>query len=79
MRLFAALLAILSLSRSACAYIDPGTGAMIVGGAGGALWALGAAVLAAAAGLVIGFYGRIKAAFSRILHGIRGESGRPHT
>jgi hypothetical protein len=61
---FAVLSVVLSAS-SAAAYIDPGTGGMIVGGAGGALWPILAAAAAAVCGLLLRFFGPIKA-------GVRG-------
>ena len=65
------VLAVLSLSGWACAYIDPGTGGMIVSGAGGAIWPLVAAGLAAAAGIFVRFFNPIKRGFAGLWKRVR--------
>ena len=55
-----AFTALFALAKAASAYIDPGTGGMIVGGMGGALYAILAGAFAVLAGLCYRFYGTIK-------------------
>ena len=60
MRLVSSCLAVYLFACNACAYIDPGTGGMIVGGMGGALWAMLVAAFAGVVALVARFYGSIR-------------------
>jgi fucose permease len=51
---------ILALAGYACAYIDPGTGGMIVGGVGGAIWPMIVAFFAGVVGFILRFFRPIK-------------------
>ena len=61
------LFAVVLLAGTVSAYIDPGTGGMIVSGVGGAIWPLIVAFFAAAVGFVYKFFGSIKAGFKSML------------
>ncbi|MFH0862764.1 MAG: hypothetical protein V1875_07030 [Candidatus Altiarchaeota archaeon] len=56
MRLFLCAVFFCLAASSASAYIDPATGGMIVGGAGGIIWAMLAAFLAGLVAFFARFY-----------------------
>ena len=72
-RLTVITLIVLLASGSVSAYIDPGTGGMIVGGMGSMLWALLATLFAAAAGLVVRFFAPIKRGVINLWQKVRGR------
>jgi len=68
-----ALTALLALAKAASAYIDPGTGGMIIGGMGGALYALLAGAFAVAVGVCYRFYDSIKAGVKAVWSRLSGR------
>jgi hypothetical protein len=68
-----AAIVLIALIGGASAYIDPGTGGMIVGGMGSMLWALLATLFAAAAGLVVRFFSPIRRGFQALWKKVRGR------
>jgi hypothetical protein len=58
-------------TKSVSAYIDPGTGGMIVGGS---LWPIIAAALAAAGGFILGLFKPFRSWLSNLLGAFRGKS-----
>jgi hypothetical protein len=69
----AGLAALTVLATSCSAYIDPGTGGMIVGGLGGAVWPIIAAFFAGIAGILVKFFSPIKRGLSGLLNRITGK------
>lgn len=70
---FLSLLAVLMLATDASAYIDPGTGGMIVSGIGGAIWPLIAAFFAAVTGIIIKFFKPIRNMIAGTVGRLRGR------
>jgi len=54
------ILIIILAANHASAYIDPGTGGMIVGGAGNIIWTMLLVILGGITAFVVKFYGAIK-------------------
>jgi hypothetical protein len=65
--------ALLALTQGASAYIDPGTGGMIVGGIGGAVWPIIVAFFAGLAALMVKFFSPIKRGFQLAWQKVRGH------
>ena len=74
LRAYMAGLAVLTILTTSCsAYIDPGTGGMIVGGLGGAIWPIIAAFFAGIVGLLVKFFSPIKRGVCGLLNRVRGK------
>jgi hypothetical protein len=71
---YAAVISI--VSQNACAYIDPGTGGMIVGGLGGAIYALIVGAFAFAAGLIYKFFNPIKEKINNLIGSKKDDGGK---
>jgi hypothetical protein len=73
MRIRNALFVFMGLTcvKSVSAYIDPGTGGMIIGGS---LWPLIVAGLAAAGGFILGLFKPVRSWLSSLFGRSRGES-----
>jgi hypothetical protein len=59
-RIVLILLIVLLAAGSVSAYIDPGTGGMIISGLGGAIWPIIAAFFAGVVGLFVKYFSLIK-------------------
>lgn len=60
MRRLFAILIVFAIASSAGAYIDPGTGGMIVGGLGSTLWVMAGAAVAGVVAIIARFWGAIR-------------------